>query len=95
MVARLAIGLVGLRPPTPIPSPETICTRAALLRFFRPPHDDYAATIALTADPPGQEGRAVIDARHEVYAEALAEVLTTEAIETSAGPVRGGKVVRR
>ncbi len=94
MVARHAGGLGGYGPPPPPPSPGAILTREALLRLFRPLHDDYTATIVLTADLPNKGRRAVIDARHEAYTEALAEVLTG-AIDTSAEWVRGGKVVRR
>lgn len=94
MVARRVIAPGGFGPPALGPTPERILTREALLRLFRPLHDDYAATIVLTADLPNKERRAVIDARHEAYTEALAAVLTG-AIDTSAEWVRGGKVVRR
>ena len=94
MVAQRAIGVGGFGPPAPIPTPDRILTREALVRLFRPLHDDYAATIVLTADLPNGERRAAIAARHDAYTEALAAVLTG-AIDASAELVRGGRAVRR
>lgn len=94
MIVRRACVPGGFGPPDATPDSGAILTRAALVRLFRPLHDDYAATIVLTAALPNTDRRAAITARHDAYIEALAEVLTT-AIETTAALGRGGTGVRR